>query len=79
MALVILTLAVGFAQSREMACETYFYLSIVACTGDGVDVVVNGNIYDEGNPTGMEVLTNAAGCDSCYHRSSLFLMLPPKK
>ncbi|MDX1408762.1 MAG: hypothetical protein R3330_11530, partial [Saprospiraceae bacterium] len=27
-------------------------------------VVVNGTTYDEANPTGTEVLTNAAGCDS---------------
>jgi len=34
------------------------------CQGDGYSVVVNGTIYDEGNPTGTEVLANVAGCDS---------------
>ncbi|MDX1408545.1 MAG: hypothetical protein R3330_10440, partial [Saprospiraceae bacterium] len=34
------------------------------CTGDGYSVVVNGTTYDEANPTGTEVLTNTAGCDS---------------
>ncbi len=34
------------------------------CFGDGYSVVVGGNIYDETNPTGVETLTNAAGCDS---------------
>lgn len=32
--------------------------------GDGYAVTVNGNVYDQSNPTGTEVLANAAGCDS---------------
>jgi gliding motility-associated-like protein len=34
------------------------------CSGDGYVVVVNGITYDEGNPSGTEVLTAVAGCDS---------------
>jgi len=33
------------------------------CEGDGYSVVVNGTIYDENNPDGIEVITGA-GCDS---------------
>ncbi len=34
------------------------------CEGDGYDVTVNGTLYNEASPTGTEILTNAAGCDS---------------
>ncbi len=34
------------------------------CQGDGYEVVVNGNTYNESNPTGTEVLENSNGCDS---------------
>jgi hypothetical protein len=34
------------------------------CVGDGFSVTVNGNVYDELNPVGTEILTNANGCDS---------------
>ncbi len=39
--------------------ETY-----LGCEGDGYFVEVNGNIYDEDYPNGVEVITNEAGCDS---------------
>ena len=39
--------------------ETY-----TGCQGDGYSVVVNGVTYDEGNPSGTEVLTNSNSCDS---------------
>ncbi len=35
-----------------------------ACTGDGYSVTVNGTIYNESNPSGVEVISNANGCDS---------------
>ena len=34
------------------------------CIGDGYSVEVNGNTYDELNPTGTEILLSSAGCDS---------------
>jgi gliding motility-associated-like protein len=34
------------------------------CTGDGFSVTVNGNVYDESNPTGEEFIISEAGCDS---------------
>ena len=36
----------------------------IGCAGDGYSVDVNGITYDEGNPSGTELLTNANGCDS---------------
>ena len=36
----------------------------IGCAGDGYSVDVNGITYDEGNPSGTEVLTNSNGCDS---------------
>ena len=34
------------------------------CAGDGYSVTVGGTVYNEGNPSGTEVLTNSFGCDS---------------
>ena len=34
------------------------------CNGDGYAVTVNGIIYNEANPTGIETLSNINGCDS---------------
>ncbi len=34
------------------------------CIGDGYSVVVNGNTYDEGTPTGQETIPSTGGCDS---------------
>lgn len=41
--------------------ETY-----TGCQGDGYEVIVNGNTYNEATPTGTDTLVNAAasGCDS---------------
>jgi len=36
----------------------------VGCVGDGYTVDVNGVIYNETNPTGVQILTNSNGCDS---------------
>lgn len=36
----------------------------VGCQGDGYSVLINGVQYDENNPSGLESLTNIAGCDS---------------
>ncbi len=43
------------------------------CQGDGYSVVVNGNIYNESNPSGTEVLSNSVGCDSVVTISLTFL------
>ncbi|MDG2154097.1 MAG: hypothetical protein P8K10_09215, partial [Crocinitomicaceae bacterium] len=45
--------------NSNIGSETYN-----GCSGDGYSVVVNGATYDEGNPSGIEVLSNANGCDS---------------
>ncbi|MDB4682992.1 hypothetical protein OAE89_02875, partial [Crocinitomicaceae bacterium] len=34
------------------------------CIGDGYSVEVNGNTYDELNPSGTEILLSSVGCDS---------------
>ncbi len=34
------------------------------CTGDGYAVEVNNTIYDENNPTAVETMVSASGCDS---------------
>jgi gliding motility-associated-like protein len=39
-------------------------ISYAGCSGDGHEIVVNGTLYSELNPNGVEVLSNARGCDS---------------
>ncbi len=34
------------------------------CSGDNFSVIVNGMMYDEDNPSGLDTLTSTAGCDS---------------
>ena len=34
------------------------------CLNDGYSVIVNNILYDESNPTGIEQMTSASGCDS---------------
>ena len=36
----------------------------IGCQGDGYNVTVNGTLYDESNPTGIENMTSITGCDS---------------
>ncbi len=38
--------------------------SYEGCTGDGYEVSVNGTVYNELNPSGIESITSASGCDS---------------
>ncbi len=44
--------------------NTYGEENYNGCEGDGYEVEVNGNIYDEANPSGTETLVNSQGCDS---------------
>lgn len=48
----------------DYCSETFGEETYLGCEGDGYSVEVNGNIYDEDNPNGIEVLTNSVGCDS---------------
>ncbi len=34
------------------------------CERDGSSKIINGTVYDQSNPSGIEVLTGAGGCDS---------------
>ena len=47
--------------------ETY-----TGCSGDGYSVDVNGTTYDEANPSGTEIFTNANNCDSTVTISLTF-------
>lgn len=51
---------------------TTFDLNYSGCVSDGYSVIVNGTIYNEGNPTGTETITNAAGCDSIVNINLTF-------
>ncbi len=43
------------------------------CPGSGFEVIVNGTGYNQANPTGTEVITDAAGCDSVINIALNFL------
>lgn len=34
------------------------------CAGDSTEYIVNGTVYNEANPSGTEMMTSSAGCDS---------------
>ena len=42
--------------------STFMDLNPILCPG--IELTVNGNVYNESNPSGTEMLLNAAGCDS---------------
>ena len=46
------------------------------CSGDGYEVEVGGNIYNEANPTDTLVRSTQSGCDSIFHVNLTF-RLPP--
>ncbi len=57
---------------QPLSSDTIQYLG---CSGDGYAVIVNDILYDEINPTGIEILTGANGCDSIVYIALVFL--PP--
>ncbi len=44
------------------ATVTDYTESYLGCSGDGYSVIVNGTVYDEGNPAGVENITDGNGC-----------------
>jgi hypothetical protein len=44
--------------------ETTGFETYTGCEGDGYSVMVGGTVYNESNPSGSEILTNAQECDS---------------
>jgi gliding motility-associated-like protein len=47
-------------------------LSYVGCEGDGYSVVINGNVYDENNPIGDEIIPGQGTCDTMLHIDLFF-------
>ena len=39
-------------------------ITYAGCTGDGFSTLVNGNVYDENNQTGTEIMLSQVNCDS---------------
>ena len=44
----------------------------VGCQGDGFGIIVNNILYDETNPTGIDTIPNAQGCDSIINVNLVF-------
>lgn len=47
-------------------------IEYLGCENDGYSVIVNGNIYNESNPSGVETLTAMNGCDSIVNINLYF-------
>ena len=45
----------------------------IGCEGDGFSVIVNSQVYDESNATGIEIMTGSDQCDSIVIIQLLFL------
>ncbi len=57
----------------DFAATTYYSINYVGCTGDGYFIEVNGIVYDEFNPSGIEILPNVNGCDSIVTIELIFM------
>lgn len=44
--------------------NTYLEITYSGCLNDEYSILINGNSYDESNPSGTEILTTTNGCDS---------------
>jgi len=55
---------------RIRVCPAPVEINSELCSGESL--TVGGTVYDENNPTGMEVLTSANGCDSTVNVSLSF-------
>jgi hypothetical protein len=62
------TLDAGF----RICLPTSATVTNTSCSGSGYSTTVNGTVYNEANPTGTEILVNAAGCDSTVTISLTF-------
>lgn len=51
---------------------TQHAIQYTGCLGDNYSIIVNGTVYSESNPTGMEWLTGSNGCDSVVTVSMVF-------
>lgn len=60
-----------FAGTNNIESITYS-----GCSGDGYEVLVNGTIYNEANPTDTVVVNTASGCDSTFF-INLVYDIPP--
>lgn len=51
---------------------TFGSITYEGCVGDGFEVDLNGVLYNESNPTGIEVITGSNGCDSIVTITCVF-------
>ena len=51
---------------------TQHAIQYTGCVGDNYSIIVNGTVYSESNPTGMELLTGSNGCDSVVTVNMVF-------
>jgi len=68
----------------EFGCEAIDTLSVIVgesivnninysgCSGDGYGILVNGVVYNESNPVGVEIMNATTGCDSTINVNLVF-------
>ena len=54
----VITISLSFLPVTQHAIQ------YAGCVGDHYSILVNGTVYNEMNPSGMEVMTGSNGCDS---------------
>lgn len=52
--------------------DSFEDITYQGCSGDGYAVSINGNIYDESNPTDTLSIPTMSGCDSIYYINLTF-------
>lgn len=69
---------------NNTGCDSIIYINLdfglvksdtfkyIGCKGDNYFFIVNGNIYNEHNPVGVEKFTTKTGCDSILYIDMLF-------
>jgi hypothetical protein len=56
----------------SIGISTESNIDYVGCQGDGYGILVNDTLYDESNPTGVETIPGALGCDSIINVNLIF-------
>ncbi len=56
--------------------DAYEDITYQGCSGDGYAVSINGNLYDESNPSDTLSVPTVSGCDSIYYISLTFAPPP---
>ncbi len=69
-------IGLDLAYHNEGLCNcqnSFFDFEQENCKNENFEVIINGTVYNELNPSGQEILTNSMGCDSIVNIELVFL------